>query len=123
MRFARLLAVDEKCGNTMQAINISKTASLPCIKCGFRRRKAGEPAGGAGDIAFKVTVDRLLLTPPYLAITLASLRLLQGLGVQRSLGETRALYRRALLTNWKVRGWNSHRRRRRRRRWYYFDPD
>ncbi len=69
----------------------------------IRRRKDGEPAGSARDIAFKVALDRFLLTPPYLALTLASLRLLQGLGVKRSLSETSALYWRALLTNWKVR--------------------
>eukprot|EP00752_Nemacystus_decipiens_P014616 g13015.t1 len=67
-----------------------------------RRRKPGDPPGGAGDIAFKIALDRFLLTPPYLAITLASLRLLQGLGVKRSLREMRALYRGVLFTNWKV---------------------
>eukprot|EP00903_Cladosiphon_okamuranus_P016163 g14916.t1 len=67
-----------------------------------RRRKPGDLPGGTRDIAFKVALDRFLLTPPYLAITLASLRLLQGLGVKRSLGETRALYRGVLFTNWKV---------------------
>ncbi|CAN0446354.1 unnamed protein product, partial [Ectocarpus sp. 12 AP-2014] len=61
-----------------------------------RRRKAGELPGGAGDITFKVAVDRFLMTPPYLAITLASLRLLQGLGAKRSIGETSALYRGVL---------------------------
>lgn len=68
----------------------------------FRRRKPGDPPGGTGDIAFKVALDRFVLTPPYLAITLATLRLLQGLGVKRSLGETRALYKGVLFTNWKV---------------------
>lgn len=68
----------------------------------FRRRKDGEPPGGAGDIAFKIVLDRLLLTPPYLAITLVSLRLLQGFDGKRTIRETRALYRGALLTNWKV---------------------
>lgn len=44
------------------------------------------------------------MTPPYLAITLASLRLLQGLGAKRSIGETSALYRGVLFTNWKASG-------------------
>ncbi|CAM9438249.1 unnamed protein product [Ectocarpus fasciculatus] len=69
-----------------------------------RRRKAGEPPGGVGDITFKVAADRFLLTPPYLAITLASLRLLQGLGAERSIRETSALYRGVLFTNWKASG-------------------
>ncbi|CAN0534005.1 unnamed protein product, partial [Scytosiphon promiscuus] len=47
-------------------------------------------------------MDRLVLTPPYLAITLACLRLLQGLGVERSMRETKGLYFGALITNWKV---------------------
>ncbi|CAM9468190.1 unnamed protein product [Ectocarpus sp. 4 AP-2014] len=67
-----------------------------------RRRKVGEPPGGASDITFKVAVDRFLMTPPYLAATLASLRLLQGLGAKRSIGETSALYRGVLFTNWKI---------------------
>lgn len=75
----------------------------------FRRRKPGDPPGGTGDVAFKVALDRFLLTPPYLAITLASLRLLQGLGAKRSLGETRALYKGVLFTNWKVGVWLSTR--------------
>ncbi|CAM9812547.1 unnamed protein product [Pylaiella littoralis] len=71
-------------------------------KAAARRRKEGEPAGNAGDVAFKVALDRLLLTPIYLAITLVSLRLLQGFSGKRTIRETRALYRGALLTNWKV---------------------
>ncbi|CAM9907311.1 unnamed protein product, partial [Scytosiphon promiscuus] len=67
-----------------------------------RLRKAGEPPGGAGDIAFKLALDRFVITPPYLAFTLVSLRLLQGLGASRSIRETRALYRGVLLMNWKV---------------------
>ncbi|CAN0226301.1 unnamed protein product, partial [Hapterophycus canaliculatus] len=65
-------------------------------------RKAGNPPGGAGDIAFKLALDRFLITPPYLVFTLVSLRLLQGLGVSRSIRETKALYRGVLLMNWKV---------------------
>lgn len=75
----------------------------PALRVFFRRRKEGEPAGNAGDVAFKVALDRLLLTPIYLAITLVSLRLLQGFSGKRTIRETRALYRGALLTNWKVR--------------------
>lgn len=85
----------------------SRQPSYPRPKCPLpliRRRKAGEPPGGAGDITFKVAVDRFLLTPPYLAITLASLRLLQGLGAKRSFRETSALYRGVLFTNWKASG-------------------
>lgn len=67
-----------------------------------RCRKPGRRPGNAREVALKVALDRLLLTPPYLAVTLVVLRLLQGQGLRRSARETRALYRGVLITNWKV---------------------
>lgn len=68
-----------------------------------RRRKADESPGGPRDIAFKLAMDRFVLTPPYLVITFAGLGLLQGFGVERSMREAKGLYFGALATNWTVR--------------------
>lgn len=54
-------------------------------------------------------MDRFVLTPPYLAVTLVSLNLLQGFGVERSIRDAQAMYVGALITNWKVRHvWNRY---------------
>ncbi|CAN0361461.1 unnamed protein product [Ascophyllum nodosum] len=67
-----------------------------------RLRKPGEAAGGTRDIAFKLAMDRFVATPPYLLMTLLALRLMQGLGIDRSVRETRQLYLGALIKNYKV---------------------
>ncbi|CAM9153587.1 unnamed protein product [Laminaria digitata] len=71
-------------------------------KVAARRRKADESPGGPRDIAFKLAMDRFVLTPPYLVITFAGLGLLQGFGVERSMREAKGLYLGALATNWTV---------------------
>lgn len=67
-----------------------------------RNRKPGQALGNARQVALKVALDRLVFTPPYLAVTLFALRMLQGWGLDRSARETRALYRGLLITNWKA---------------------
>ena len=48
-------------------------------------------------------MDRFVATPPYLLMTLLALRLMQGLGIDRSVRETRQLYLGALIKNYKAR--------------------
>lgn len=73
-----------------------------------RQRRPGETPGNAKEVMLKVACDRLLLTPPFLAFTLFALRVLQGFGAARSAKEAAAIFRGALLTNWKVRTGEGH---------------
>lgn len=48
-------------------------------------------------------LDRLVYTPPFLALTLVTLRLLESGRLGRSVNEAKRIYLGTLLTNYKVR--------------------
>ncbi|KAG5178466.1 hypothetical protein JKP88DRAFT_168858 [Tribonema minus] len=58
--------------------------------------------GGHHIILFKVIVDRLLMTPPYLVLTLVGLRWLQDFKLLLALQACALVYKSALLLNWKL---------------------
>ncbi|KAG5191441.1 hypothetical protein JKP88DRAFT_352362 [Tribonema minus] len=67
-------------------------------------RKWSKLSGGRQVILFKILLDRLLLTPPYLALTLVGLRWLQDCRLGAAVQASRGIYKQALLTNWKACG-------------------
>jgi hypothetical protein len=54
-------------------------------------------------VAVKLLLDRLVYTPPFLALTLVTLRLLESGRLGRSVNEAKRIYLGTLLTNYKVR--------------------
>lgn len=60
------------------------------------------PSGTALGIFWRVALDRLLATPPFLAATLFGLHFLQHFKPSQAVGNMRNLYWGALLMNWKV---------------------
>ncbi|CAM9439390.1 unnamed protein product [Phaeothamnion confervicola] len=58
--------------------------------------------GGRHVVAFKVALDRLLMTPPFLVATLVSLQWLQTFQLRLSLRHARTVYWGALVLNWKL---------------------
>lgn len=58
-------------------------------------------------VAVKLLLDRLVYTPPFLALTLVTLRLLESGRLGRSVNEAKRIYLGTLLTNYKVRSGGS----------------
>lgn len=53
-------------------------------------------------MAVRLLLDRLVYTPPFLVLTLVTLRLLESGRLRQSVLETRKIYFGALITNYKV---------------------
>lgn len=60
------------------------------------------PSTTAPGIAYRLVLDRLMATPPFLAVTLAGLHWLQNCSAKRAASTMKQLFWGALFMNWKV---------------------